>query len=151
MNTRVTEQEALIKEMHTKFGISYDGPPRSLDHAEKNFRVAALFEELEEFAQDDTLVGQYDALLDLMVFALGTMERMGYPLSEGFATVMACNLAKQVGNNPSKSNPGRGQYKGVDLVKPDGWTGPEDKLTEILINRSVLKKETLTGALHYVG
>jgi predicted HAD superfamily Cof-like phosphohydrolase len=135
----ITPQEALIKEMHTKFGIAYDGPPRSLDLAEKNFRVAALFEELEEFAQDDTLVGQYDALLDLMVFALGTMERMGYPLSEGFSTVMACNLAKEVGNNPNKSNPGRGQYKGVDLVKPEGWTGPEDTLTSILVKHTLEK------------
>jgi predicted HAD superfamily Cof-like phosphohydrolase len=92
------------------------------------------------------------------------MYRMGMPMSEGFDAVMQANLAKVPGSNPHKSDKNRAEYKGTDLVKPEGWVGPEDKLSEILINRSVLKKtgnadsgvedrrhETLTGALRYDG
>jgi predicted HAD superfamily Cof-like phosphohydrolase len=149
----VTQQfnvfEQKLHQAYVKYGLAYEGPPRHLSLEEKNYRIACLFEEIEEFAQSDTLVDQYDALQDLLVFTIGTMYRMGMPMSEGFDAVMQANLAKVPGSNPHKSNKDRAEYKGTDLVKPEGWVGPEDTLTEILINRSVLKKETVYGALNY--
>jgi len=133
--------EAKIAQAYQKYGLAYDGPPRLLSLEEKNYRLACMFEELEEFAESDTLVDSYDACIDLIVFAVGTLYRMGMPLQEGFDTVMACNLAKEPGNNPHKSDARRAEYKGVDLVKPEGWTGPEDKLTQILIQYSAWKKD----------
>jgi predicted HAD superfamily Cof-like phosphohydrolase len=129
-----------INDMHTKFGIKYNGPPRHIEYAEKAFRIAALQEELNEYAEADSLVEQYDSLLDLIVFAVGTLERHGMPLQEGYDIVMACNMAKEVGNNPQKGSNGRGNYKGVDLVKPAGWTGPEDKLTQVLVSATTTKE-----------
>lgn len=141
--------EQKLHQAYTKYGLAYEGPPRHLSLEEKNYRIACLFEEIEEFAESDTLVDQYDALQDLLVFAIGTLYRMGMPMSEGFDAVMKANLSKVPGNNPHKSNKDRAEYKGTDLVKPEGWTGPEDSLAEILINRSVLKKDTNYGALYY--
>lgn len=132
--------EQRLKEMHSKFGISYDGIPRRLDQAEKDFRVACLFEEIEEFAESDGLVDQYDALIDLAVFLFGTAERMGMSLEEGFEAVMKANMAKEVGNNPNKKDPRRAGFS-VDLVKPDGWKGPEDSLTQILVKQTLEKAE----------
>ena len=126
--------EARIKEMHKKFGVDYDGEPRDLPYDEKAFRVACLMEELNEYAESDGIVDQYDALIDLVVFAFGTLERHGFPADAGFRAVMDANLKKEVGNNPHKKDNGRGTYKGVDLVKPEGWVGPEQVLARTLID-----------------
>jgi predicted HAD superfamily Cof-like phosphohydrolase len=121
-----------LNTMHTKFGIDYNGPPRHLPYEEKAFRIAAMQEELNEYAEADTLVEQYDALLDLIVFAVGSLDKHGFPLQSGFDAVMACNLAKEVGQNGNK----RGGFK-TDLVKPEGWKGPEDTHTQILVQRTL--------------
>jgi len=127
--------ELRIKEMHKKFGIAYEGEPRDLPADEKAFRVACLLEELNEYAEADNLIGQYDALIDLLVFTFGSLERHGFPADEAFKAVMRANLAKEVGNNPHKKDEGRGAYKGVDLVKPAGWVGPEHDLARILLDQ----------------
>ena len=117
----------LVKAMHKKFGLENATGPVQLSHEEKLFRVAALQEELDEYGDATDLVDQYDALLDLIVFAVGTLERQGFPLLEGFTAVMEANMKKEVGQNGDK----RGGFK-RDLVKPDGWVGPEAKLAAIL-------------------
>jgi hypothetical protein len=86
-----------------------------------------MLEELNEYIAADTLVDQYDALLDLIVFAVGTLERHGFPLQAGFEKVMEANMAKELGQNGEK----RGGFK-RDLVKPEGWTAPEAELQLIL-------------------
>jgi hypothetical protein len=73
------------------------------------------------------LVDEYDALLDLIVFAVGTLDRQGLPLLKGFEKVMKANMAKEVGQNGDK----RGGFK-RDLVKPKGWIGPEAELEKII-------------------
>lgn len=127
---------ALVKAMHQKFGLTNDEGPSALSHEEKQFRISALQEELNEYAEADDLVKQYDALLDLIVFAVGTLERHGFPLLSGFEAVMRANMKKEVGQNGNK----RGGFK-RDLVKPVGWTGPEDDLAKILID--TYKKSSL--------
>lgn len=118
---------ALVKAMHTKFGLANTTGPSQLSEEEKRFRIAALREEIAEYEESADLVKQYDALLDLIVFAVGTLERHGFPLLAGFEAVMEANMAKQVGQNGDK----RGGFK-RDLVKPAGWVGPEAKLAAIL-------------------
>lgn len=117
----------LVKGLHEKFGLAHAGPPCGLSDEEKEFRVSALQEELNEYKEATTLVDQYDALLDLIVFAVGTLERHGLPLLEGFEKVMQANMAKEVGQNGTK----RGGFK-RDLIKPKGWTAPEAKLQLII-------------------
>jgi hypothetical protein len=118
----------LVKAMHAKFGLtSTIGVPWHLEPHEKAFRVKALQEELDEYNAATTLVDEYDALLDLIVFAVGTLDRQGLPLLEGFEKVMKANMAKEVGQNGEK----RGGFK-RDLVKPKGWVGPEEELKQII-------------------
>lgn len=117
----------LVKAMHEKFGLDNKTGPCDLTEDEKQFRSAAMLEEWDEYVAATTLVDQYDALLDLIVFAVGTLERHGFPLLAGFEKVMEANMAKEVGQNGDK----RGGFK-RDLVKPAGWTAPEAKLQLIL-------------------
>lgn len=117
----------LVKAMHTKFGLENNGGPVNLSPAEKEFRVAALQEELNEYRDAILHVDQYDALIDLIVFAVGSLERHGFPLQEGFEVVMRANMAKELGQNGEK----RGGFK-RDLVKPHGWKSPEPELQKIL-------------------
>jgi predicted HAD superfamily Cof-like phosphohydrolase len=122
----------LLKTMHRKFGLENTSGPTQLTTEEKQFRIAALREEIQEYEDANDLVKQYDALLDLLVFAVGTLERQGFPLLEGFEAVMEANMAKELGQNGNK----RGGFK-RDLVKPVGWTGPEPKLAAILNRASM--------------
>jgi predicted HAD superfamily Cof-like phosphohydrolase len=117
----------LVKAMHKKFGLENTAGPHDLEEDEKQFRATAMLEELDEYVAATTLVDQYDALLDLIVFAVGTLERHGFPLLAGFEKVMEANMAKELGQNGEK----RGGFK-RDLVKPEGWTAPEPKLRLIL-------------------
>jgi len=121
----------LVKAMHAKFGLENTKGVLHLTKEEKEFRSMAMLEELNEYIAADTLVDQYDALLDLIVFAVGTLERHGFPLQAGFEKVMEANMAKELGQNGEK----RGGFK-RDLVKPEGWTAPEAKLQLILDSNS---------------
>jgi len=121
----------LVRAMHEKFGLENTKGSVHLTKEEKEFRSAAMLEELNEYIAADTLVDQYDALLDLIVFAVGTLERHGFPLLAGFEKVMEANMAKELGQNGEK----RGGFK-RDLVKPEGWKAPEAKLQLILDSKS---------------
>lgn len=107
--------DQLIKAQHNHFGIAYDGPSRRLDPEEENFRLAAMMEELSEFILAKNLEEKYDALIDLIIFASGTLERMGLPLEPALTEVVRANLNKQLGPNKK-----RGAFS-IDLIKPEGW------------------------------
>lgn len=124
MNTNLldpSEPVQLVSQMAKQFGLDYDGPPRHLGFAERSFRMTCLQEELDEFNEAVLLADQFDALLDLMVFTIGTMLRMGLPVDEGFRRVMAANCQKQRATASVKSKRGFA----LDLVKPAGWTAPD--------------------------
>jgi predicted HAD superfamily Cof-like phosphohydrolase len=105
----------LIKKQHKHFGISYDGPSRHLPPEEENFRLAAMMEELSEFILAKSLEDKYDALIDLIVFASGTLERMGLPIEPAMLEVVEANTEKLLGPNTK-----RGGFS-IDLIKPEGW------------------------------
>lgn len=102
-----------IKAMHEQFGISFN----SLDYFsvdEKHFRTAAMLEEVSEFLTSQKPEDELDAMVDLVVFALGTVERMGHSdvFEEAFNRVMASNMSKTLGPNQK-----RGSFS-LDLQKP---------------------------------
>lgn len=108
----------LVKKQHAHFGISYDGPPRDLPVEEKRFRVVCMVEEAMEYLSANTLDDEYDALLDLLVFTLGTMERAGFPL-DGIVAIIEANMKKELGPGAK-----RGGFE-LDLRKPPGWEPPD--------------------------
>ena len=100
-----------IRQMHEQFGITH--ADASFRSEERLFRIGAMLEELSEFTTSKTKEDELDALVDLVVFALGTAERMGYAdvFEEAFNRVMVSNMSKTLGANTK-----RGSFK-IDLVK----------------------------------
>ncbi len=109
-----------VQEMHKKFGLEGPIAPNFLSEEEREFRIIAMEEELEEFIEAETLIDSIDALVDLAVFALGTAERMGFNWDAHWAEVMRANMQKELAGDASKSK--RGFRR--DLIKPEGWTPP---------------------------
>ncbi len=64
---------------------------------------------------------QMDALFDLIIFAVGTLERQGFSLDEGIERVMKANMQKEVAGSANRS---KRDYE-FDLVKPKGWSPPD--------------------------
>lgn len=117
-----------VMEMHDHFEFEPVNNPITLSVREKAFRVKAFREETREFAVATTLADQLDALVDLQVFLLGTVDRMGLTevFDEAFTRVMAANMQKEVAGLTKKSKRG---FK-RDLVKPEGWVAPN--LTDLV-------------------
>lgn len=111
---------AKVKGMHTQFGITNEDLP-TFSQEEKTFRITAMLEEIEEYAYAETIDDELDAIIDLIVFALGTLERQGLlPIAEkSFNRVMVANCNKKLGPNTK-----RGSFA-LDLVKPERWTAPQ--------------------------
>lgn len=115
----------LIKLMHAKFGID----KVDFSQEESKFRIMCLEEELQElrdafdnYYADKSIENEaeiIDAILDLTIFAMGTLDRMGYSqatISGCYADIMKANMNKIIKNGNAKRN----NFK-IDLVKPDNW------------------------------
>lgn len=118
------ESEFQIQQrVYGKFGLNYDGPPRRLDKAEKDFFIKCLDEELQEYHQAETIEEEYDAMLDLIVFSFDVLIRMGLPFRPGFLEVAKANIAKELAGSKSRSK----RLWELDLFKPKGWKAPNLK------------------------
>lgn len=119
-----------IGEMHTKFGVN--PVIRQLDKEKLRtflqFRIDFLQEELDELNEalndpefkknraDETV----DALIDLCVVAIGTLDAFDVDAFEAWNRVHGKNMEKNPGVNANRPNP-----LGLpDLIKPAGWTAP---------------------------
>jgi nicotinamide riboside kinase len=105
-----------VKDFHDKFGLPMEGDPHPLDEAEQKFRIKCLHEEVHEYERavaDGDLAEQFDALLDLTYFALGTAHRCNFPWDHGWSRVQEANMTKVMGEN------------GVEIIKPEGWQAPD--------------------------
>ncbi len=117
-----------IAQMHTKFSVNQ--VIRNLDKEKLRkfleFRINFLQEELDEMkkafeeggetAADDTV----DALIDLCVVAIGTLDAYDVNAFTAWNRVHAKNMEKEPGIKPGRPNP-----LGLpDLIKPEGWTPP---------------------------
>ena len=115
-----------IAKFHKKFGIDVLADvmtERELAHW-LQLRIAQLVEELDElkkahYKRDAEEV--IDALIDLIVFALGTLDILRVDIDKAFDVVMAANMSKVPGIKPGRDNPSNSP----DLIKPDGWVGPD--------------------------
>lgn len=112
-----------------------DIQPRELGvmvEGEANATVKALVEESQEFADayhDQDILGQVDALIDSIYFAIGGLYKMGLSgvqIDAAFEAVHQCNMKKKLGIVEKRNNPLG------DAVKPQDWSGPEEALAEIL-------------------
>ena len=125
MESKPTDWCKDIADMHLKFGVN--PAVRQMD-AEKlkaflEFRIRFLQEELDEMkhaAKTNNAEEIVDALIDLCVVAIGTLDAYGVNAYKAWDEVHAANMTKEVGIKASRPNP-----LGLpDLVKPEGWRAP---------------------------
>ena len=85
-------------------------------------------EEVEEFLEAGDLVGQVDAIVDLIYFALGALVEMGVDAGPVFDIVHEANMQK------TRSPQGlRKRSTDGKVQKPDGWESPERKIAEAIV------------------
>jgi len=97
---------------------------------EREWLAMALREEVSEFKDAEDLTGQIDALVDLCIFAIGGLARMGLTREQAqacFEAVLNANDRKAAGKKATRDV---GDVK--DAVKPEGWVGPEETIRRIV-------------------
>ena len=116
-----------INAMHNKFGVGewFDANKDNKDLMDKylRFRLSMCKEELEETlaaieAKDPEEI--VDGLIDMCVFAIGTLDVFGVDANAAWNKVYQANMAKNVGIKEGRPNP----FGLPDLIKPDGWVAP---------------------------
>jgi predicted HAD superfamily Cof-like phosphohydrolase len=111
-----------VSDLHTKFDIAYDGPPRHLPPDLLKFREEFLHEEALEYATAPDLAHRFDALIDVVYVAIGSSHLHGFDFYEGWRRVHAANMLKvRAAADASDSL----RHSTHDLVKPPGWRPPD--------------------------
>ena len=116
-----------IADMHAKFGVrewfeaNKDDPDLMIKYLQ--FRMAMVQEEVDE-TRTAMITGDpeevVDGLIDLCVFAIGTLDVFGVNANEAWDRVYNANMAKQPGVKEGRPNP----FGLPDLLKPDDWQAP---------------------------
>lgn len=117
-----------IRMMHLKYGVhewfEKNKDDKDLMAKYLRFRLKMCMEEMNEtidaalFDKDPEEV--VDGLIDLCVFAIGTLDVFGVDANEAWDRVYEANMNKQVGVKPGRPNP----FGLPDLIKPSGWKPP---------------------------
>jgi predicted HAD superfamily Cof-like phosphohydrolase len=114
-----------IEQMHKKVGTRkwVENNPDKLSDFLK-FRVSLLQEEMRESIQaleSDNNEEFVDAMVDIVVVALGNLHIFGVDTQKAWDEVNRANLSKEIGIKESRPNP-----LGLpDMIKPTGWQGPD--------------------------
>lgn len=117
-----------MQDMHKKYGVDkWMNEEKKSDWSRLNkymdFRIKMMQEELDETKQafkDNNPEEIVDGIIDLCVFAIGTLEVFGVDANKAWDQVYKANMSKEVGIKEGRPNP-----LGLpDLVKPEGWKGP---------------------------
>ena len=117
-----------MQDMHKKYGVDkWMEKEKESDWSRLNkfmqFRLAMMQEELDETKaafNDRDAAEMVDGIIDLCVFAIGTLEVFGVDANKAWNEVYRANMAKEVGIKEGRPNP-----LGLpDLKKPDNWQGP---------------------------
>lgn len=128
-----------ILAMHEKFGFhdAVEKMDKATLRALLEFRIRFLQEELDEMKSAESAEDVVDALIDLCVVALGTLDLYQVDAFEAWDEVDHANMQKEVGIKESRPNP-----LGLpDLVKPQGWVAPSHEGNHGLLAR-VFEEDT---------
>ena len=116
-----------IADMHQKFGVNdwqYENKNnKELMQKYIAFRMAMIQEEVDETnaaIKDGNAEEIVDGLIDMCVFAIGTLNVFGMDSQKAWDAVHNANMAKEPGVKESRPNP----FGMPDLIKPEGWQGP---------------------------
>lgn len=116
-----------IEDMHDKFGVHdwFQANRGDKDLMQKYlmFRMLMIGEEYQETLSainNSDAEEVVDGLIDMCVFAIGTLDVMGVDANEAWNKVYNANMAKSPGVKPGRPN----RFGLPDLLKPSGWTPP---------------------------
>ena len=97
------------------------------------FRIKFLEEELNETkkaVEENDFEEIVDGLIDLCVVAIGTLDAFEVNANRAWNEVFDANMNKIPGRKESRPNP-----LGLpDLIKPEGWVGPDHSNNTGLLN-----------------
>jgi len=112
-----------IAKMHDQYGFTEKFKELTSEERQMflKFRVNFLEEELTEMKEQlDNPEEVVDALIDLVVVAIGTLDAFDINAQKAWDAVHKANTSKLVGVKASRPNP-----LGLpDLIKPEGWIAP---------------------------
>jgi len=111
-----------IDTMHRKYGVKEAVKNMDTETLRKylDFRIKFLQEELDELRVADNADDVVDALIDLCVVAIGTLDAFEVDSYTAWHKVYCANMEKEVGVKESRPNP-----LGLpDLIKPANWKAP---------------------------
>ena len=113
--------------MHNKYGVrewfEKNKDDKELMRKYLMFRMLMINEELHETLQalntgnSEEIV---DGLIDLCVFAIGTLDVFGVDANKAWDEIYRANMDKKAGVKPGRPNP----FGLPDLLKPGGWQPP---------------------------
>lgn len=116
-----------ISDMHDKFGVNAwfeaNKGDRELMQTYMAFRLAMCQEEMTETfdaVREKDPEEVVDGLIDLCVFAIGTLDVFGVNPNEAWDKVYAANMSKECGVKLGRPNP----FGLPDLLKPADWVAP---------------------------
>jgi hypothetical protein len=122
-----------LNDMHDKFGFheSIDALDNDKLKTFLKFRVDFLQEELNEMKAAKSAEDVVDALIDLCVVAIGTLDAFSVGSQIAWDEVHMANMSKQRGIKPERPNP-----LGLpDLIKPAGWVAPSHEGNHGMLDR----------------
>lgn len=130
-----------MSKLHFKYGVddwTVNAAPGLLREFLK-FRVGCINEELNELRTAvDTRNPEeiVDSLIDIIVFAAGTLDVFDVDGQKAWDEVLKANMAKEPGIKEGRPNP-----LGLpDLIKPHDWKAPSHKGNHGILNE-MYKKE----------
>lgn len=130
MSTLLEDNVAFQK----KFG--FDEKPLTTEQL--RFRMELLREEFNEtwtaFLNKDS-EEWVDGHIDLLVIALGNLHLAGVDIDKAWGEVVRANMSKVRGVKAGRENSG-----GFDVMKPEGWVGPNHQDNHGVLDE-VLKTE----------
>ena len=113
--------------MHNKFGVrewfEQNKDNKELMRKYITFRLLMCQEELSETmaaVNNGDAEEIVDGLIDLCVFAIGTLDVFGVDANKAWNEIYEANMAKSPGVKPGRPNP----FGLPDLLKPSGWEPP---------------------------
>lgn len=113
--------------MHNKFGVKEwfekNKDDKELMRKYLMFRMLMIGEEYQETlsainnSDSEEVV---DGLIDMIVFAIGTLDVFNVDANEAWNRIYEANMTKEPGVKPGRPN----KFGLPDLLKPAGWTPP---------------------------
>src|SRR5210317_1265491 len=124
--------------MHNKFGVRdwFEANKDNKDLMRKylTFRLLMCQEELSETmaaVNNGDAEEIVDGLIDLCVFAIGTLDVFGVDAKAAWDQVYEANMVKSPGVKPGRPNP----FGLPDLLKPSGWTRLHTKVITVILKK----------------